>query len=430
MGGEQLVVDLHAAVDGLGEVLLLGADDLGDIGLLFTQVGISALVFPHHGVHHLVQEGTVHAKELAVTGSPAQQTAQHVAAALVGGQDAVADHHDGGTDVVGDDTQAHVGLVALAVVGAGDLADLVGDVHDRVHVEQGVHVLHHAGQTLQAHAGVDVLLLELGVVVLAVVVELGEHVVPDLDVAVAVAADGAVGLAAAVLGAAVIVHLGAGAAGAGAVLPEVIGLAEAENALGGDADVLVPDLESLVVIQVDGGIQAVFLQAHHLGQKLPAERNGFLFEVVAEGEVAQHLKIGAVAVGLADVFDIAGADALLAGGDAVAGGLLLPGEPGLHGCHAGVDEQQALVVGGRDQGKAGQAQVSLALKVAQKHLAQFVQPIIGMCHGFFLLRYVDGISCIHGIRRRQKQQKSLRPGLGAKAQLHGTTLIIPLAGTS
>ena len=73
------------------------------------------------------------------------------------------------------------------------------------------------------------------------------------------------------------------------------------------------------------------------GQEFPRPGNGLLLEIVAEGEVAQHLKIGAVAVGMADVLNIAGADALLAGGDTVAGGLLLPGEPGLHGGHAGVD---------------------------------------------------------------------------------------------
>ena len=42
--------------------------------------------------------------------------------------------------------------------------------------------------------------------------------------------------------------------------------------------------------------------------------DGLVLEVIAEGEVAQHLEEGAVAGGLADVLDIAGADALLAGG--------------------------------------------------------------------------------------------------------------------
>ena len=72
-------------------------------------------------------------------------------------------------------------------------------------------------------------------------------------------------------------------------------------------------------------------------------------------------------------------DALLAGADPVAGGLLLPGEPGLHGRHAGVDQQQAGVVLG-NQGKAGQPQVFFCLKEFEKHLPQLVQSVCGMCH--------------------------------------------------
>ena len=381
--GQHVGENLQAAVDGLGEVLLLHPDDLGDIALLLHQVGVGGGVDLDDGVTHPVQEGVVDAQQLAVAGSPAEQTAQHVAAALVGGEHAVADHHGGGADVVGDDTQGHVTALALAIVGPGDLGDLVGDVHHSVGVKQRVDVLAHAGQTLQAHAGVDVLLDELGVVALAVVVELGEDVVPHLHIAVAVTAHGAPGLAAAVLLATVVVHLGAGAAGAGAVLPEVVGLAEAEDALGGDADLLVPDLEGLVVILVDGGVQAVGVQAHPLGagQKLPAPGNGLPLEVVAEGEVAQHLKVGAVAGGLADVLNVTGADALLAGGDTAAGGLLLAGEPGLHGRHAAVDQQQRGVVL-RNQGKAGQTQVSFTLKEGQEHLTQLVDPEgLGVAHG-------------------------------------------------
>ena len=37
VGGQHLVIDADAAVNGAGEVLLLGADDLGDVALLFLQ---------------------------------------------------------------------------------------------------------------------------------------------------------------------------------------------------------------------------------------------------------------------------------------------------------------------------------------------------------------------------------------------------------
>ena len=379
MALQHLAEDLHAAVDGAAEVLLLGADHLGDVGLLLPEVGVLTLVLMDDGVHHLKEEGTVHTQQLAVTGSAAQQTAQHIAAALVAGQDAVADHEAGGADVVGDDAQGHVPGVALAIVGAGDLADLLGDVHHGVHVEQGVDVLTCHSQTLQAHTGIDVLLHQIGVVAMAVIVELGEHIVPDLHVAVAFAAHGAAGLAAAVLRAAVIVHLGAGAAGAGAVLPEVVLLAEAEDAVLGKTDLVVPDVEGLVVVLVDRGVQTIGLQAHHLGQKLPGPMQRIVLEVVAEGEVAQHLEVSAVAGGLAHIVDIAGADALLAGTDAVTGRLLLALEPGLHGSHTGIDEQNGLIALG-DQGKAGQAQVPFAFKVAEEQFPQLIDAMIGMRH--------------------------------------------------
>ena len=386
VGGQHLVIDADAAVDGAGEVLLLGADDLGDVALLFLQVGVLPLVLVYHGVHHLVQERLVDAQQLAVAGGAAQQAAQHIAAALVAGQDTVADHKRGRPDVIGDDPQAHIPFVALAVVGAGQLADLVGDVHHRVHIEQAGHVLAHTGQALQTHTGVDVLLLQLGVVVVAVVVELGEHVVPYLDIAVAVAAHGAAGLAAAVLRSAVIIDLGAGAAGAGAVLPEVVLLAEAEDLLGGDADLVVPDVPRLVIVQIDGGVQAVRLQAHPLGagQELPGPGDGLMLEVIAEGEVAQHLKIGTVAGGVAHVVDIAGADALLTGADTMTGGLLLALEPGLHGGHTGVDQQDGFVVLGY-QREAGQAQMAFRLEELQEHLPQLIQTVIGMAHSVSLL---------------------------------------------
>ena len=122
---------------------------------------------------------------------------------------------------------------------------------------------------------------------------------------------------------------GCRAAGTGAVLPEVVGLAEAEDVVGGNADLLVPDVESLVigggglVALEHGGVQTIGLQAHPLGggQELPAPLQGLFLEVVAEGEVAQHLKIGAVPGGLADILDVAGTDALLAGADSAARGL-------------------------------------------------------------------------------------------------------------
>ena len=107
--------------------------------------------------------------------------------------------------------------------------------------------------------------------------------------------------------------------------------------------------------------------------------NGLPLEVVAEGKVAKHLKVGAMAGGFADVFNIAGTDALLAGAHPVTGGLHLACEIGLHGRHAGIDQQQGRVIL-RDQRKAGQPQVPLALKKGEEHLPQLVDAIRFLAH--------------------------------------------------
>ena len=228
-----------------------------------------------------------------------------------------------------DEADGHIVLVILVVLFAGDLTDFVPQSLDGIHIKDRIHILHYHRQTLQAHACVDVLLIQLCIVALAVVVKLGKHVVPDFHVAVAVAAHGAVRFPAAVLFSPVIIDLGAGAAGAAAVFPEIVFFPEFEDSLRGNADLLVPDLIGLVVLQIDGGIQPVCRQPYHLCQELPGPVDGLSLEIISEGEVAQHLKKSAVAGGFAHVLNIAGADALLTGGDPSSGRDLRSGKIGL-----------------------------------------------------------------------------------------------------
>ena len=279
--------------------------------------------------------------------------------------------------MVSDHAKRHVHLFALAIVGARQLADLVRDVHDRVYFKERIDALTDDGQTLKAHAGVDILLLELGIVVVSVVVKLGEYVVPDLHIPVAVTSDRAARLAAAVFLAAVIVDLRAGTARTRAVLPEVILLAKAENAFGRDADLIMPDVPGLVVVHINRRIQSVRIKADPFrrGQEFPAPGNRFVLEIIAERKVAQHFKIGAVARGMAHVVDVARADALLAGADTPARRLLLPLEPGLHRRHAGVDQQNGFVVL-RNQRETRQTKMILCLKEAQKHFSQLIQSVL------------------------------------------------------
>ena len=377
--GNMLGEDLQTGIDRAVEVFFLGVDDAGDHILLLDDLGISLAGDLKDLLGKLGQEQTFDAQELTVTGGTAQQAAQDVAAAVVGGMHAVAHKHDGGADVVGDDAQGHVGLGIHAALDTGELADFLGDGGHGVDLEERVNLLHDAGDTLQTHTGVDVLLLQGDIVVVTVVLKLGKDQVPELDEAVAVTAGMAVG-AAGVLLAAVEVDFTAGAAGTGTVadFPEVVGLAHAEHVGGIHADLLGPDLHGLVVLLVDGDVEAILGHAQNLGDKFPGPLGGLGLEVIAEGEVAQHLKEGQVTGGEADIFDVVGADALLAGGDTGGGGSLLTGEVGLQGSHTGGNEQQGLVVF-RHQGEAGQTQMLLGLEEGKIAVADLIET--KMFHG-------------------------------------------------
>ena len=260
---DHVVQDVHAGIDGAGKVCFLGTDDLLDIGVMLAQLGVSGLAGLDDRLHQLHEEGAADAQHTAMAGSAAQQTAHNVAAALVGGQDAVGCHKDGGTDMVGDDADGDVVLFILFILLAGDALHMVQHGGNGVDLEQVVDILHNDGQTLQAHAGIDVGLGQQFIVALAVSIVLAEDQVPDLHEAVAITADATGGFAAAVLQAAVIVDLRAGAAGAGTVLPEVVLFSKAENTVCRNTDFLIPDLKSLVVIYIDGGVQAVRIQADY-----------------------------------------------------------------------------------------------------------------------------------------------------------------------
>ena len=97
--------------------------------------------------------------------------------------------------------------------------------------------LHDGRHALKAHAGIDVLGLKRGQRAIFLAVVLGEHAVPVLQEAVAIAARLAVGTAATHLGALIEVDFGARAARAGRPgAPEVIILAQTGDVVFGHAE--------------------------------------------------------------------------------------------------------------------------------------------------------------------------------------------------
>ena len=358
-----VVEQLEALVDGAAEALFLGKDDLFDIIGVLHKLGISHLVFLNNRINNFINKRLVYSEKTAVACRTAQKALQNIASAVVCGHNAVGNHKGGAAHMVGDNAKGNIHCGVVVIFNSGNLAYLLHNILDGVHLKKVIHALHNAGKALHTHTGIYIRVLHALVMTLAVGIELGENKVPNLDKAVAFAADGAIGSSAAVLGAAVIVNFGAGAAGAGADFPEVIFFAEAVDMVLRNAYHIAPIIICLVILVINGDIKALLRKLHNLGKEFPRPGDGFFFEVIAEAEVAEHLKIGAVAVVLAHIVNIRRADALLAGCYPVAGGLLLPKEPFFHRRHAGVDKQKAFIVL-RQKRKAGKAFVPLAFKKA------------------------------------------------------------------
>ena len=146
-------------------------------------------------------------------------------------------------------------------------------------------------------------------------VELREDEVPELEVALAVAARRALGAAAPRAGPLVPVDLGAGTARALAPggAPEVVLLVEARHARRPEADVLRPEIEGLVVLAEDRRPEPFRRHAEDLRGEFPRPLDRLFLEVVAEREVAEHLEERRVAHGEADVLDVGQAEAALDG---------------------------------------------------------------------------------------------------------------------
>ncbi|RIH82052.1 hypothetical protein Mrose_03476 [Calidithermus roseus] len=374
---------LDTRLERLEEALFLEPDLLLHACEVLAEFGVD---LPHHLGHdfgQLVHERLAQAQQVAKAHRAAQQAAHHVTAPGVGESDAVGEDEAHRAGVLGDDPVGHRG--GALVAHPREFDDLGDEGAELVGLVEVGDALHHHRHPRQPHPGVDVgpgKGLEHSPV-LAVV--LGEDQVPDLHEAVALAGLIVVGPGvAAELGAAVVVDLRARPAGpvgtlGGRVLrPEVLVGAEAVDVLRGQPHVLGPVLEGLVVLLVDGDVDAVGVEAQPLGrgEELPGPLDGLLLEVVAEGEVAQHLEDGLVAVGAPHVLDVAGAHRLLAGGHAAPLALVarkyrfLAHEVGLERGHAGVDEQEGGVVL-RDHAEGGQPQVPLALEEAEELLADF-----------------------------------------------------------
>jgi hypothetical protein len=352
----------HAEIEGLREALLFLAHRLGHPRLRLADLRIRVAHQRHHAAGHVPEERRLEAQHPPVAHGPPHDPPQHVAAPLVGRGHPVGDQEGGRARVVRDDPHRDVGLLVPPVGLAAQRLDPRDQGPEQIGVVVRLLALQHRGHPLEPHAGVDRRLRQRRHLAARVAIELHEHEVPDLEPAVAVAGRALADPSRLLLRARQVVtlvevHLRAGPAGAGVAHgPEVVLLAQAQDAVLAEAGHRLPEREGVVVVREDGGLQAVLGQPQLLGQQFPAEADRVFLEVVAEGKVAQHLEERVVPRGPPDVLEVvvlaSRPDALLGGGGPDVLAALLPQEDGLELHHARVREQERGVLDRHEGGRA------------------------------------------------------------------------------
>ncbi len=328
-------------------------DHAGDKVCIFLQLGVVIPHALHDLAHNLVQNGIFHAHERGKAQGTAQQAAQNVAPALIGRQCAVGNKEGRCTAVVCNNAQGRIHIIGVGVAEGighiGQAGSILDNVLEEVGVKVGLLALADGSYAFKAHAGINIGLGKGHACAVRLLVVLRKDQVPDFQEAVAVAlADAAVRPAGQAF-ALVNINFRTGTAGTGVAHgPEVVLFAHAHNAALGQPGNFLPDGGGFVVIPVDGYPQLVLGQFQFLGAEFPGPGNGFLLEIVAKGEVPQHLKEGVMPCGAAHVFKVivlAGdAQAFLRGGSTGIAAIFLAGKAFLELHHAGIGKEQCGVI--------------------------------------------------------------------------------------
>ena len=329
-----------------------------------------------------MEKGAARAQLPAMADGAADDAAQVITAPFVARDHAVGNQEGTGADVVGQHAErgaVHVGVGCFTRGGSDQRLE-------QIYLVIGMDTLQHRRNAFKAHAGIDRGLGQRMHDAGLVAVELHEDVVPDFDVAVAVLILAARRTAPDML-AVVIEDFGAGSAGPClAHHPEIVRgiartlvVADANDARRRYADLVGPDLVSLVVFGVHRDPELVRRQFEDVDQQFPGVLDGIALEIVAKAEVAQHLEKGVMARRITDVFKVvvlaARAHTFLRRRGAVVAALVEAEEHILELVHPGVGEQQGRILV-RHQRTGGHDLVAFRREEIEESLADF-----GAFHG-------------------------------------------------
>ena len=148
--------NFQAAIQRFAKALFFGSDDPRDVVALVCHFGICRAHFPGNGFDQLIDEWLAHVQRASKPRGAAQNAAQNIAPALVGGQRAICDRKGEGADVIREHAHGHDMVAAIGF--AGDLADGCEDGQKDVRIVRAFRALQNRANALEPHARIHVLI--------------------------------------------------------------------------------------------------------------------------------------------------------------------------------------------------------------------------------------------------------------------------------
>ena len=67
---------------------------------------------------------------------------------------------------------------------------------------------------------------------------------------------------------------------------------------------MVPDVGCLIIISIDRNVEAIEIQTHVYGQKIPGVGDRLFFKIITKRKITEHFKKSVMSSGATDIFEI------------------------------------------------------------------------------------------------------------------------------
>ena len=147
--------------------------------MLLHEIGIGLAHNFNSGIDERRRDEIGNVEQVCLAHRPANDPAQHVAAAFVGGKYAIAHKETHGPCVLGENSKRDIGTLPCPQTSIGYALCSFYERSENISFKNRIDTLEHTEDSFKTSTGVDVLLWQLGVVTIGVASELHKHEIPD-----------------------------------------------------------------------------------------------------------------------------------------------------------------------------------------------------------------------------------------------------------